>query len=194
METDHEAAYLTEEINKMRRVMQDHGMWDEFCTAYAASYPVGARMADLPSDRMLDAITRAVRGADRQFEREGGSSRHWVRDCFLPELNALGLIVIERPLPRRPVPVDQGTWRPKVMATELRRGELVEVACPHCGKPLKVQWEVWRVWDVMRSEDGKLLLSSEPVEFEGGTCQRCGDWVDLGHGEIPNEREDSDGR
>lgn len=30
------AEYLQREINKMRRVMQDAGTWDQFCTDYAA--------------------------------------------------------------------------------------------------------------------------------------------------------------
>jgi hypothetical protein len=34
-----------------------------------------------------------VRDADAMFERVGGSSRHWVRDCFLPLLNAKGYII-----------------------------------------------------------------------------------------------------
>lgn len=39
------------------------------------------------------AITAIVREADQVFERVGGSSRHWVRDCFLPMLNRAGWYV-----------------------------------------------------------------------------------------------------
>jgi hypothetical protein len=35
-----ETEYLLKEINKMRRVMQDAGIWDEFCQAYAEKYPI----------------------------------------------------------------------------------------------------------------------------------------------------------
>lgn len=38
-----------------------------------------------------DAVTAAVREADQTFQRVGGSSRHWVRDCFLPTLEKHGL-------------------------------------------------------------------------------------------------------
>lgn len=38
------------------------------------------------------AFTRAVRIADETFERVGGSSRHWIRDCFQPALEDEGLI------------------------------------------------------------------------------------------------------
>jgi hypothetical protein len=40
-------------------------------------------------------LTQAVREADKEFERCGGSSRHWVRECFLPALDAHGLLVVE---------------------------------------------------------------------------------------------------
>jgi len=39
---------------------------------------------------LVAAITAIVREADKTFERVGGSSRHWVRDCFLPCLNKAG--------------------------------------------------------------------------------------------------------
>lgn len=42
----------------------------------------------------IKAITRAVRKADEQFERSGGSSRHWVIECLLPELEKEGLEVV----------------------------------------------------------------------------------------------------
>lgn len=56
-----------------------------------------ARMVDL-----LARITKAVRCADRKFEQVGGSSRHWVRECLLPELEAEGLAVVDT----------SDTWRP----------------------------------------------------------------------------------
>lgn len=45
---------------------------------------------DMP---LVTAITAVVREADRAFQRVGGSSRHWVRDCFLPSLNNAGFAV-----------------------------------------------------------------------------------------------------
>lgn len=45
---------------------------------------------------LVAAITRIVREADQVFERVGGSSRHWVRDCFLPLCNRAGLYVLSR--------------------------------------------------------------------------------------------------
>ena len=44
---------------------------------------------------LVPAITRAVRKADDAFEKSGGSSRHWVRDCFLDALENEGLCVVE---------------------------------------------------------------------------------------------------
>ena len=41
--------------------------------------------------------TRAVRRADKMFSQTGGTSRHWVRGCFLPSLalEGLGLVLME---------------------------------------------------------------------------------------------------
>lgn len=39
---------------------------------------------------ILNLVTLATRKADKHFERVGGSSRHWARDCFLPELERHG--------------------------------------------------------------------------------------------------------
>jgi hypothetical protein len=54
---------------------------------------------------------------------------------------------------------------------------LGQSVCPHCGKPLAVVWEVYRLWDVARKDD-KLILAGEPPPFEGGTCEECGEWVE----------------
>lgn len=48
-------------------------------------------------DVLVKAITAIVREADEAFQRSGGSSRHWVRECFLPTLNAKGFRIISHP-------------------------------------------------------------------------------------------------
>ena len=45
---------------------------------------------------LVAKVTRAVREADREFEDTGGSSRHWVRDNFLPALERHGLKIEEQ--------------------------------------------------------------------------------------------------
>lgn len=40
------------------------------------------------------AITEVVREADQAFETSGGSSRHWVRDQFLPRLEEAGWVLV----------------------------------------------------------------------------------------------------
>lgn len=44
---------------------------------------------------LVARITRAVREADEGFQKSGGSSRHWVRECFLPMLAKHGLKIEE---------------------------------------------------------------------------------------------------
>jgi hypothetical protein len=39
-------------------------------------------------------IAMIVRDADLKFESEGGSTRHWVRDYFLPKLNSKGYVIM----------------------------------------------------------------------------------------------------
>ena len=46
-------------------------------------------------DEIVQKVTKAVRLADISFEQVGGSSRHWVRDCFLPALEDEGLCIVE---------------------------------------------------------------------------------------------------
>ena len=42
---------------------------------------------------LVSRLTQAVRAADEQFAHSGGSSRHYVRDHFLPQLKEWGLIL-----------------------------------------------------------------------------------------------------
>jgi hypothetical protein len=37
---------------------------------------------------------KVVRPADEAFEKDGGGTRHWVRDHFLPALGAEGLRIV----------------------------------------------------------------------------------------------------
>jgi hypothetical protein len=46
---------------------------------------------------VVNAVTAAMREADRVFEKVGGSTRHHVRDCLLPVLNRNGWRVVRDP-------------------------------------------------------------------------------------------------
>ena len=46
------------------------------------------------SNDIVRRITAAVRRADDDFERSGGSSRHWVHECFIPALADFGIDVV----------------------------------------------------------------------------------------------------
>lgn len=50
------------------------------------------------TDEMFVRLTQATREADRLFESGqtgGGGTRHWLRDCFLPALEAKGLTITD---------------------------------------------------------------------------------------------------
>ena len=42
---------------------------------------------------IVNKVTAVVREADQLFQTVGGSSRHWVRECFLPILEEHGLTI-----------------------------------------------------------------------------------------------------
>ena len=46
------------------------------------------------TNHVVRRVTSAVRRADDDFERSGGSSRHWVVECFLPALSDFGIDVV----------------------------------------------------------------------------------------------------
>ena len=48
----------------------------------------------MTKNELISKVTRAVREANAQFEVTGGSSRHWVRDCFLPALERHELSIV----------------------------------------------------------------------------------------------------
>jgi hypothetical protein len=59
--------------------------------------PADAPTADAQSDddEIVNAVTAAMREADRVFEKVGGSTRHHVRDCLLPVLNRNGWRIVK---------------------------------------------------------------------------------------------------
>ena len=45
------------------------------------------------ADEAVDVVTRVCREADSRFVADGGSTRHWARDHFLPALRAEGYVI-----------------------------------------------------------------------------------------------------
>jgi hypothetical protein len=61
-------------------------------------------------DQYLAEITRVVRNADESFQKSGGSSRHWVRDNFFPELKAGGFTITKTEAPRPEHGTPEENW------------------------------------------------------------------------------------
>lgn len=87
----------------------------DYCPEHGEPPPPRFSVSDLFGDQAEDsetvaAITAIVREADHAFETSGGSSRHWVRDQFLPRLNAHGWRVLSpgRPVVEQPESVPAG--------------------------------------------------------------------------------------
>lgn len=55
---------------------------------------LAAQRAEVLEQTYEQTITAAIREADRVFEKVGGSTRHYVRDCLLPIMKKHGLIVV----------------------------------------------------------------------------------------------------
>jgi predicted metal-dependent phosphotriesterase family hydrolase len=56
---------------------------------------------DWESEEGHDAICEirnAAWRADASLKREGGTTRHWVRDHFIPELEAAGFTIVRKPV------------------------------------------------------------------------------------------------
>ena len=51
------------------------------------------------TNELVRKVTRAVRKADKHFDKVGGSSRHWVIECLLPCLEEEGLEIVSRSVP-----------------------------------------------------------------------------------------------
>ena len=52
---------------------------------------------ELLSEEDFRAVVMIVRTADKKFIGEGGGTRHWVRDFFLPMLDAAGYQITKKP-------------------------------------------------------------------------------------------------
>lgn len=72
----------------------------EHTVAVLSSEERDAARAQVAALLDVDMLTEVVREADAVFQRVGGSTRHWVRDCFLP--------LIEKRLSAQPPQPDDG--------------------------------------------------------------------------------------
>lgn len=85
--------------------MASHGLdgypaWSLAGDVLAAADRAGAVPDDLdngPGRALVQRVTPVVHDADVQHQAEGGGTRHWVRDCFLPHMQAAGLTITEVP-------------------------------------------------------------------------------------------------
>jgi len=55
--------------------------------------PSESAEVDIDEIELERRLTKAMRDADKSFEKEGGSTRHYVRYCLIPSLHKHGLIV-----------------------------------------------------------------------------------------------------
>jgi hypothetical protein len=59
----------------------------------------GTGWYNVSGNELATRLTEVMRKADRAFEKVGGSTRHHVRDCLIPELEEAGLKVVALPSP-----------------------------------------------------------------------------------------------
>lgn len=78
------------------------GYWYEGLAAdvLAAADRAGAIPDDLNNRigrDLVQRVTPIIHDADLHHQSDGGGTRHWVRDCFLPRLAAANLTITEVP-------------------------------------------------------------------------------------------------
>lgn len=54
----------------------------------------------------ISDITAIMREADLMFQKTGGSTRHYIRDVFLPMLKEKGLYICKRPIDKKKSEID----------------------------------------------------------------------------------------
>ena len=69
-----------------------------------------AQAAPGAGNGLVDSLTAAMREADETFQRVGGSTRHYVRDCLLPILWMHGITVTATPQPPAQPSADAEEW------------------------------------------------------------------------------------
>lgn len=98
-------------------------------------------MTELAADELVRVLTDVMRKADRKFEKVGGSTRHHVRDCLIPELEQAGLAVV------------------RVGSLSATRWVYCEERMPEAGQ---FAWIVWhgvvqeQPWEYTELDDGRM--------------------------------------
>lgn len=64
-----------------------------------------------PDAKTVSHVTAVCRKVDPEFEKEGGGTRHWVRDFFLPALAEAGYVVVSARLSEERVETAAGAIR-----------------------------------------------------------------------------------
>jgi hypothetical protein len=106
----HRFDQLADAVAPFRHTAEDRCLWEaedgDVSVPALVSAAVNHREATPaswanPQSEDSDVVTRLtaiVREADQEFQRVGGSSRDWVRDCFLPLLNQAGYGIAVTPV------------------------------------------------------------------------------------------------
>ena len=74
-----------------KRLLPEHPELADLNRAVVAAFrePDPSRVED--DHELVRDLARVVREADEEFEKAGGGTRHWVRDHFLPHLQAANM-------------------------------------------------------------------------------------------------------
>jgi len=105
------------------------------------------------ADEVLIRLTKAMRAADKTFESVGGSTRRYVRDCLLPELESAGIRL----------EAAQSSGHPE---EEVKKAVLNERE--QCARILDREAEVTRGWsERAEPEHGKDFYARMARIFEG---------------------------
>lgn len=71
-----------------------HALLSDYIEQSSAEASAQGEAGRLNESEVASLLTEAMRAADQAFERIGGSTRHHVRECLVPELERMGLTVV----------------------------------------------------------------------------------------------------
>lgn len=117
---------------------------------------------------LLARITKAVRLADRKFEKVGGSSRHWVRECLLPELETEGLAIVDTPSPWRPIE-ECGELEEKIDVMYLVWAQNERFAGSHIAHRVNGEWKLTDAPKFFKTSDITHIHQMGPIRRPGET-------------------------
>lgn len=101
--------FLMMDVNAIREMGLDEEKFIKLWNGTGWGIITPLEPEELPEEEAVQLLTHIMREADRQFERIGGSTRHYVRDILLPMLEQAGIKLCRVNQKQEPFDLDKRT-------------------------------------------------------------------------------------